>query len=242
MTLAIGRHARMPRRYRGKDIWHWFALTGHLDQTLDDVPHEQDASRALSLVLSGANGGERLDLAILGQLGVTVTGRLRGFSGSTQCLPTTFPRASQDADKRMRRVLGKIDWHVEGLPHGERPIAQWVPPVKLLPAPQTLDLEAAKVSTVIWATGYRRSYPWLNVDVLGEDGEIEHRRGVTPVPGLYALGLRFQHMRKSHFIGGVGDDARFLAARILARRASLPVLAARDRGHLPVRAYAAKVA
>jgi putative flavoprotein involved in K+ transport len=89
--------------------------------------------------------------------------------------------------------------------------------VRLPPARRRLDLEAAGVSTVIWATGYRRSYPWLNVDVLGADGEIEHDRGVTAVDGLYALGLRFQARRSSHFVGGVGEDARFVAGQILAR-------------------------
>jgi len=70
---------------------------------------------------------------------------------------------------------------------------------------------------VIWATGYRRSYPWLDVDILGADGEIAQTRGVTAVSGLYTLGFRFQHQRKSHFIGGVSDDAGFLAAEILRR-------------------------
>jgi hypothetical protein len=75
-------------------------------------------------------------------------------------------------------------------------------------------------------TGYRRSYPWLSVDALGEDGEIAHRRGITDVPGLYALGLRFQHRRSSHFIAGVGEDARYLATQILARGADTRAAAA----------------
>ena len=242
VTIAVGRHARMPRHYRGKDIWHWFALTGHLDQTLDDVPHERDASRALSLVLSGANGGEPLDLGVLASLGVTVSGRLLGFVDRHAVFADDLEATSQRAEARMRRGLAKIDWHIEGLPHRERPNAQWIPPVTLPPAPRTLDLVAAGVSTVIWATGYRRSYPWLNVDVRGDDGELRHRRGVTPVKGLYALGLRFQHRRRSHFIGGVGDDARFLASLLVARRAPSGRLRARDGRDLAVGGYAADVA
>jgi hypothetical protein len=79
------------------------------------------------------------------------------------------------------------------------------------------------------------------VNVLGDDGEIVQRRGITPVKGLYALGLKFQHRRKSHFIGGVGDDARFLASRILSRP-SVQALRPRDRRHRPVSGYAAEVA
>jgi putative flavoprotein involved in K+ transport len=67
---------------------------------------------------------------------------------------------------------------------------------------------------VIWATGYRRRRPWLHAAPVGEDGELLHTRGVTPQPGLYALGLRFQHRRSSHQIGGVGADAAYLASRI----------------------------
>ena len=67
---------------------------------------------------------------------------------------------------------------------------------------------------MIWATGFRRAYPWLKVPVFDEQGEIRHRGGVTPVPGLYVLGMHFQRRRKSAFIDGVGDDAEFLADRI----------------------------
>ena len=87
-----------------------------------------------------------------------------------------------------------------------------------------IDLRAAGIRTVLWATGYRRSYPWLRVPVLDVRGEIVQRHGVTPVPGLFTLGLRFQRRRRSHFISGVGSDAAFVAERIAERtdrRASL---------------------
>jgi putative flavoprotein involved in K+ transport len=212
----------MPRRYRGQDIWRWLAATGSLEETIDDVPHERDASRSPSLVLSGANGGEQLDLATLAALGVTVTGRLAGFSGRHAIFADVLRAAVRDSEQRMRRVLAKIDRQIDDLRTAEVPGVERIPAVTLPHAPRTLDLEGSNVSTVIWATGYRRSYPWLNVDVLGGDGEIAHRRGVTAASGLYALGLRFQHRRKSHFIGGVGDDARFLAAQILARSRQPP--------------------
>jgi putative flavoprotein involved in K+ transport len=74
---------------------------------------------------------------------------------------------------------------------------------------------------VLWATGYRRSYPWLEVPVLDADGEIAQRHGVTQAPGLYTLGLKFQRLRRSHFIGGVGADAALLARRIVAGRQAM---------------------
>lgn len=179
VLLAAGRHARMPRRYRGRDIWHWLAASGSLDETIDDVPHERDASRSPSLVLSGANGGEQLYLASLAALGVIVTGRLTGLSGRHAIFAENLRAAVRDSDERMRRVLSKIDRYINDLRTGEARGVERIPAVTLPPALRTLDLEGSKVSTVIWGTGYRRSYPWLNVDVLGGDGEIAHRRGVT---------------------------------------------------------------
>jgi putative flavoprotein involved in K+ transport len=204
----------MPRRYRGKDAFHWFAVTGHLDETLVDLEGKRDTVGMRPQGLSGANGGEELDLAVLAELGVTMTGRLRGFVGNHALFGDDLHPTVEDANARMRRLLAEIDWYIEGLPHGERPNAQWIAPVALPVQATTVDLRAANVSTLIWATGYRRSYPWLNVNVLDGNREITHRRGVTPTSGLYALGLRFQHRRKSHFIGGVGADAHFIATQL----------------------------
>jgi putative flavoprotein involved in K+ transport len=85
------------------------------------------------------------------------------------------------------------------------------------PAPADIDLDEAGIRTVVWATGFRRSYPWLKADVLDEQGEIRHDGGVTAAPGLYVLGLLFLRRRKSNFIDGVGADARVLADHIAGR-------------------------
>jgi putative flavoprotein involved in K+ transport len=217
VTLAVGRHARSPRRYRGRDIWAWFAATGRLDQRLEDVPYERNPVLSPSLVLTGANGGERLDLATLSALGVVVTGRLRGFNGRHALFADDLEATVQEADEKMGRMLARIDQRIGKAGSTEPPPTEPIPPQRLPRRPRALDLERSRISTFIWATGYRRSYPWLNLDALDADGEVAHDRGVTAVPGLYALGLRFQHRRKSHFIGGVGDDAGFLAAGMLAR-------------------------
>ncbi len=72
------------------------------------------------------------------------------------------------------------------------------------------------MATVVWATGYQPSYPWLHVPVLDMHGRIRHRRGITDVAGLYAIGLRFQYRRDSTFIDGARHDAEFLADRMTA--------------------------
>ena len=211
--LAVGRHAWLPRRYRGADIWHWLQAIGMLDQTAEQAGDEASGD-APSVVLSGANGGERLDLGVMAELGVQPVGRLRGFTGRHALFAEDLQRTIDDADERMRRTLAKIDRHIARA-GGAGVDGDAIPAIHVPHAPTALDLDAAGVTAVIWATGYRRSYPWLHVDARDASGELVHRRGFARVPGLYALGLRFQHRRKSHFIGGVGQDAEYLARHIL---------------------------
>ena len=222
VLLAVGAHGRMVRSYRGRDIWCWLKELGDLDQRREDRP--DDAARPRSLTVTGANGGEQLDLAVLHDLGVTLTGRLERFDGSVARFADDLDANVADAERRLDRVLDRIDAQFPDRPHKpDRPER-----VSLPEAPAAVDLAGAGMSTVIWATGYRRRYPWLDVDVFDESGEIEQRDGVTPVPGLYVLGRNFQSRRSSHFIGGVGRDAAAIAALLLGRERSRVADAARD--------------
>lgn len=216
VVIATGRHARMLRRYRGKDIWHWIERLGDLEQTIDEVPEPDAARHALSLGLSGRNGGEDLDLSRLNALGITVTGRLEGWEGATARFADNLEIEIADSELRLHRLLDRIDEHIDTHPNGASgvPAKEPVAPIALPAPPGSLDLADERLTTVVWATGYRRTYPWLHVPVLDGAGEIEHRYGITAVPGLYVLGLRFQRRRASHFIGGVGDDAAYLAQHL----------------------------
>jgi len=224
--LAAGTHTRMVRRYRGRDVWDWLDELGDLDRTIDEHPDPASLRAMPSIALTGTNG-EELDLGVLHRLGVVVTGRVRGFESTRVLLGVDLGEAVAAAERRMHELLGRIDEHAGG--HGER-----VAGVRLPDGPRTLDLAAHGISTLIWATGYRRAYPWLHLPALGPRGELVHRRGVTTVPGLYALGLRWQHRRSSHMISGVGADAAFLAARIAAG-GLVPAAAARRRARHSVR-------
>jgi putative flavoprotein involved in K+ transport len=73
------------------------------------------------------------------------------------------------------------------------------------------------VDAVLWATGYRSDYSWIHLPVFDERSRVRHRRGVTDVPGLYFLGLSWQHTRGSALIGWVEADAEFIAQEIAAR-------------------------
>ncbi len=217
VTIAVGRHTRMPRRYRGVDAYFWMEQTGRLARTIDAVVDPAAARREPSPQLVGGSELERsvadLDLGVLAATGVRVVGRLQGVDGSVARFRPDLPDTVAAADAAMRRFLDEVDAHVErgGVVHhvwgADRPA-----PVELPPAPEHLDLRAEGIGAVVLATGQRPHFPWLRVPVLTVGGAVRQRRGVTPAPGLYVVGQRFQHRRDSATI----DGARFGAADVVA--------------------------
>jgi putative flavoprotein involved in K+ transport len=215
VTLAVGGHSRMPRRYRGMDVFWWFDRIGLLDKTIDEQPDAFRARREPSLQVVGRPDQGNLDLATVQAAGVRLTGRLLAVDGDRARFAPDLAATVAAGNARMNRVLHQIDRYVDE--HGlAREVLEAEPlePVTVGAAPDELDLAAAGITTVVWATGYRRVYDWLDVPVLDARGEIRQRRGVTPMPGLYVLGQRFQYRRNSNFIGGVGADAAFVADHI----------------------------
>ncbi len=212
VVLSVGRHSRAPRRYRGRDIFDWLEVLGDFDRKVDELSNVEAAKRVPLFPLSGANGGEDLGLDRLAALGITITGRLEGFDGLRAVFADDLTENVAAADARLVKVLRRIDAH---------PLARGTdeahPTPLVLPAgPRTVDLDG--FGAVVWATGFRPAYPFLQIDgALDRGGEIIQQHGMTRVSGLYVLGLAYQSRRSSHFIGGVGRDAETIARRIVAR-------------------------
>jgi putative flavoprotein involved in K+ transport len=200
VVLAVGGHTRLPRRYRGRDVLAWLELIGALDRTVDELPADT-ARRETSLQLVGSAGERGLDLGVLRDAGVELVGRLTGIDGSVVRLADDLPTSVADAERRMRRVLRRIDSVAGGADlHAD------VPPLHVGPGPRTVHLADRGITTVLWATGFRGAWPWLRLPVVDPAGRIVQRRGRTVVPGLYTVGQRFQHRRSSSFIDGVRHD------------------------------------
>jgi putative flavoprotein involved in K+ transport len=214
VVLAVGAHMRVPRRYRGDDVFTWLQRSGNLDQTLAQVTDPAAARRGRSLPLTGTRGGEQLDLGVLRALGVVVSGRLTGFHGRRAVFAPDLHASVEDAEQRMRSLLQSFDDTAARLGLDVEDAAP-IAPVSLPAGPSAVDLRG--FGAIVWATGYRRAYPWLKVGAaLDRAGEVMQLRGRTAAPGLHTLGMKFQWRRKSHIIGGVGFDAADLAAEITA--------------------------
>lgn len=216
VTLAVGSHTRLPRRYRGRDIFWWMNRLGILDETPADVGDRAALRRQPSLQLVGDERARSVDLAAMQRLGVRLVGRLVGLERGRAHFDGGLALRTIDAQRRLDRLLMRIDarayaWGGEGIEPAERPAPL------LLDAPaRAVSLMAAGIRTVVWATGFRPRYPWLEAPVLDEAGEIVHRGGITAMPGLFALGLRFLRRRSSSFIAGCRRDAEELTPHVVA--------------------------
>jgi putative flavoprotein involved in K+ transport len=214
VTLAVGRHTRLPRRYRGKDILWWIDTMGGFMTPAD--PADEASNPAPQLV--GAPDNRSIDVGRLQQRGVRLAGKVIGVEGHRVRFDDNLAEIVGTADEQMAATLAKVDEFATtmGLDDKVGP-AEIVPPARLRSAPAEIDLRAERITTVLWATGYRRSYPWLKLPVLDGRGEIRHQGGITAEPGLYVLGLRFQRRKNSNLIDGVGNDAAELTRHLVER-------------------------
>jgi len=207
VTLAVGEHVRVPRRYRGRDILDWLEVTGILDETWEHIDDIVRVRHLPSMQLIGEN--RTLDLNVLQDAGVRLVGRLVGVRGSTAQFAGSLANVCAPADLKLGRLLDTID-AVAGS-RGER-----FEPTRL-PAPTlTLDLAAEGIGTVLWATGVRPDFSWLHVPVFDRRGRLAHSGGVTAHPGLYVGGLPVLRRRRSSYIDGAAADATELTAHLAA--------------------------
>ncbi len=215
VVIAAGHHTRLPRWYRGRDIMYWLDVMGVLSEPASRVAELEASKGQPSLQLTGRDDRSSLDLGTLVRRGVDIAGRLSGIDGYRLRFGDDLVKTTAAADAKLALLLNRIDRFIErtgdGAPAAE-PIAPLWP--RFTEAATAIDVRSAGIGTVMWATGFRRAYPWLKVPVLDRHGEIEHQDGVTAEPGLYVIGLHFLSRRNSSFIDGVGADAQAIASHL----------------------------
>ncbi|MBV9446615.1 MAG: NAD(P)-binding domain-containing protein [Streptosporangiaceae bacterium] len=219
VTLSVGEHVRLPRTYRGRDVLWWMEASGVWAQRYDEVDDLTRARRLPSPQLAGTPERMTLDINALTSMGVELVGRWAAVRDGRALFSGGLRNVFSLADLKMERLLDTFDeWAQAAGPAGraDRSGAEAGPPERFPPTrvPAAtrlqLDLRSGEIRSIVWATGFRPDYRWLDVPVLDAKGQLRHEGGVAGSPGLYALGLPVLRRRKSTFICGIEDDAREL--------------------------------
>ena len=212
VTLSVGEHVRMPRTYRGRDVLWWMENSGLWNQRYDEIDDLQRARGLPSPQLVGTPERVTLDLNALSAAGVKLVGRLAAVRDGRALLSGGLRNLFALADLKMERMLDTFDqWARDHARDAEvGPPERFAPTELPASSPLGLDLQSGEIRSIVWATGSRPDYSWLDVPVLDRKGYLLHDGGVVAAPGMYALGLPVLRRRKSTFIHGAEDDARDL--------------------------------
>ena len=225
VTLAVGEHVRGPRMYRDRDIHWWMEASGVLDERYDEVDDIVRARRVPSMQLGGSPERSTFDLNALTGIGVALVGRLAAIRNGRALFSGSLRNKCGLADLKLGRLLDTIDeWATANAVDDDVPPPHRFAPTMVPESPRLeLDLTSGEIQTIIWATGYRPDYSWLDVPVLDRKGLIRHDGGVAQSPGMYVIGTPFLRRRKSSFIDGGRADAEDLILELagyLDRQAS----------------------
>jgi putative flavoprotein involved in K+ transport len=237
--LSVGSAPRVARFYRGRDCVAWLHDMGHYDMPVTEHPEGLGARREPNHYVTGRGGGRDIDLRAHAREGMKLHGRLLSAHGPRLEFAEDLAKNLDAADATAERIKDAIDGWIErqGIeaPTEERYKPVWQPGSGSGSgsssgsgsgeAARALDLEAAGIRSVIWATGFHSDWSWVDVPAFDGRGYPANLRGVTSVPGLYVIGLPWLHTWGSGRFAGVARDAAFLAQRI-AEHASDQALAA----------------
>ncbi len=212
VTLSVGEHVRLPRTYRGRDVLWWMEASGIWNQRYDEIDDLTRARKLPSPQLVGTPERTTLDLNVLTARGVEIVGRLSSIRDGRALFSGGLRNQFALADLKMERLLDTFDdWanHHDG--DGQIGAPERFEPTRTPASSRlALDLRSGEIRSIIWATGFRPDYSWLDVPVLDHKGYLRHDGGIVDAPGLYAIGLPVLRRRKSTFIHGAEDDARDL--------------------------------
>jgi putative flavoprotein involved in K+ transport len=216
VTLAVGEHVRVPRTYRGRDIQWWMDAAGVLNERYDEVDDIVRARSLPSLQLVGSLERTTLDLNALTSMGVRLVGRVAGITDGKVQFSGSLRNQCALADLKLARLLDTIDeWAtLNGLDGDVGPSHRFEPTSVEVSPPLGMDLASGEIKTILWATGFRPDYSWLDLPIFDRKGQIRHDGGVVALPGIYLMGMPFLRRRKSSLIDGAGDDARDLSEHL----------------------------
>lgn len=216
VTLAVGEHIRLPRVYRGRDIMWWMDACGLQDERYNEIDDINRGREISSLQLTGSERRDTLDLNALTDIGVQLVGRLAGLRDTTALFSGSLENQCALSDLKMNRLLNTVDeWATEVGMDGTVPdLHRFEPTVYPEKPPLMIDLAKEGINSIVWATGYKPDYSWLELDIFDRKGRVRHDGGVVDAPGVYLMGQQFLRRRKSSLIDGAADDAQDLSGHL----------------------------
>ena len=215
--LSLGSAPRSPRSYRGRDAIRWLDEMGQYRLTVAEHPKGRAVRRQANHYMTGRDGGREIDLRRFAAEGMRLYGRLAGVEGRMLAFRPDLRAKLDAADAVYLSIRAMIDRHIadNGIAAPEAPPYRpaWAPDHE----PERLDLAEAGVGAVVWATGFRSDWGWIDAPAFTAEGEPDHARGVSAVPGLAFLGLPWLQSWGSGRFSGIAEDAEHVAAAIAAR-------------------------
>ena len=200
--LSIGPHDRPPRSYRGKDFVWWLGALGKWQMKTPPAGREH-----VTIAVSGAYGGKTIDFREFASRGMNLLGMTEAYENGSLTIAGDLAKNIEEADEYIK--ANDLNFPEEEEAKIIRPAPQ-----SMTNPTRSLNLEEAGIRTIIWATGFKQDFSWLQVDTFDEQGKPLHKNGVSQEPGVYFLGLPWLSMRGSSFIWGVWEDAKYLANHI----------------------------
>ena len=219
--LAVGSAPRCPRVYRGRDAVEWLDDLGQYDLPVDQHSLKEKVRKNANHYLTGRGGGRDIDLRKFALEGMSLYGRLKDIQDGTLGFADDLTKNLDNADRVYNGICALIDDHIARNAI-EAPASPHYQPVwRPTDAPTELDPAKSAISTVIWTTGFRSDWSWVDLPIFDGAGYPTHRRGVTSMDGVYVLGLPWLYTWGSGRFVGVGRDAAFISEQIASDRAAL---------------------
>ena len=212
--LCVGSAPRTARWYRGRDVVEWLDSMGHYAMPIHEHPLKERVRAKANHYVTGRDGGRDIDLRKFALEGMRLYGRLADIRGALLEFGADLKTNLDRADASAQAIKDSIDKYIAAAGIEAPAEAPYRPLWEPADEPRSLDCKAAGVSAIVWSTGFRSDFSWIEIPIFSGRGYPAHERGVTPVPGLYFLGLPWLYTWGSGRFSGVAHDAEFIAQRI----------------------------
>jgi putative flavoprotein involved in K+ transport len=215
--LAVGSAPRCPRVYRGREAVEWLDELGQYDLPVDQHSLKEKVRKNANHYLTGRDGGRDIDLRKFATEGMALHGRLRDIQNGKLMFAPDLAANLDNADRVYNGICGLIDGYIArsdiAAPAQEHYKPVWQPDAPV----SELDPVAAGITSVIWTTGFRSDWSWIELPMFDGNGYPTHTRGVTSVDGAYVIGMPWLYTWGSGRFVGIGRDAEFVVGALKAR-------------------------